>query len=59
MNTGIVTAPRFASSTRLDVTDVRTDQIPSRANAQRVGGAELYFERRGAKTYLVAAPSDQ
>lgn len=46
--------PQFAGTARVDVTDCETDRLPERARANNVGGAELYLERRGGKTYLVA-----
>mgnify|MGYP000271254804 CR=1 FL=1 len=44
---------RFAGSTRIDVTDCAATRIPDRAAANAIGGAEVYLERRGGRTYLV------
>jgi len=44
----------FAGTTRLDVTDWTAGRLPDRVAANDVDGAELYLERRGGRTYLVA-----
>lgn len=47
---------QLVSRTRFDVTDCDTDRLTERARANDVADAELYLERRGGKTYLVADP---
>ncbi|SMO46831.1 hypothetical protein [Halorubrum cibi] len=50
--------PRYASPTRVDVTECRTDRIADRIRSNRVAGGEVHLERRGGRTYLVATPTD-
>jgi hypothetical protein len=49
--------PQYATPTRVDVTDCRTDRIAERARRNRVRGSEVSLERRGGRTYLVTRPS--
>ncbi len=51
-------SPRYASPTRVDVTECRADRIADRARANRVAGSEVHLERRGGRTYLVTIPDD-
>ncbi|GAB6879979.1 hypothetical protein JCM17823_22530 [Halorubrum gandharaense] len=51
--------PRFASPTRLDVTDCPADRLDDRARANRVSDGELHLERRGGRTFLVATPTER
>ena len=48
--------PRYATPTRVDVTDCRTDRIADRARLNRVQNSEVYLERRGGRTFLVTTP---
>ncbi|MFC6890953.1 hypothetical protein [Halorubrum trueperi] len=50
--------PRYATPTRVDVTDCRTDRIADRMRMNRVRGSEVHLERRGGKTYLVTTPEE-
>ncbi|WP_066411171.1 hypothetical protein [Halorubrum aethiopicum] len=50
--------PRYASPTRVDVTECRTDRIADRVRSNRVAGGEVHLERRGGRTYLVATPTE-
>jgi len=50
--------PQYATPTRVDVTDCRTDRITDRARKNRVHGSEVYLERRGGRTFLVTAPTE-
>jgi hypothetical protein len=50
--------PRYATPTRVDVTDCRTDRLPDRVRANRVDGSEVHLERRGGRTFLVTRPSE-
>jgi hypothetical protein len=49
--------PQYATPTRVDVTDCRTDRIAERARRNRVRGSEVSIERRGGRTFLVTRPS--
>ncbi len=44
--------------TRVDVTDCPADAVSKRLRANRVAGSEVYLERRGGRTFLVATPSE-
>lgn len=57
MNARTAPTPQFASPTRLDVTDCAAARIEARAEANQLDDAELYLERRGGKTFLVAKPT--
>jgi len=50
--------PQYATPTRVDVTDCRTDRIADRARRNRVRGSEVHLERRGGRTYLVTTPAE-
>ncbi|ELZ48367.1 hypothetical protein C465_09720 [Halorubrum distributum JCM 9100] len=50
--------PRYATPTRVDVTDCRTDRLPDRVRANRVDGSEVHLERRGGRTFLVTRPRE-
>ena len=50
--------PQYATSTRRDVTDCRTDRIADLVRANRVRGSEVSLERRGGRTFLVTRPSE-
>ena len=50
--------PRFATSTRVDVTECTADRIADRARANRVVGSEVHLERVGGRTFLVTTPRD-
>ncbi|MFC6770535.1 hypothetical protein [Halorubrum pallidum] len=49
--------PRYATATRVDVTDCQTDRIVDRLRANRVRGSEVHLERRGGRTFLVTTPT--
>jgi hypothetical protein len=49
--------PRYATETRVDVTNCRTDRIADRIRSNRVTDAEVHLERRGGRTFLVATPT--
>lgn len=49
--------PRYATTTRVDVTDCRTSQIADRVHANRVRGSEVHLERRGGRIFLVTTPA--
>ncbi|SNR24511.1 hypothetical protein [Halorubrum vacuolatum] len=51
-------SPRYASLTRVDVTNCRADRIADRARVNRVAGSEVHLERRGGRTFLVTSPQD-
>lgn len=51
-------SPQLVSPTRVDVTDCDAANLPARARANDVAGAELYLERRGGRTFLVADPTE-
>ena len=57
MDAQTAATPRFVSGTRLDVTDWPVEELSERAREHRVRGARLHLERRGGRTYLVAAPT--
>lgn len=57
MNARTAPTPQFAAPTRLDVTDCAAARIEDRAEANQLDDAELYLERRGGKTFLVAKPT--
>ncbi|AUX08736.1 hypothetical protein AArcSl_1101 [Halalkaliarchaeum desulfuricum] len=48
--------PRFGSDLEVDVTDWTAEELSRRSRDYRVRGSELYLERRGGRTYLVADP---
>ncbi|WP_164932798.1 hypothetical protein [Halorubrum amylolyticum] len=50
--------PRYATPTRVDVTDCRTDRIADRARMNRVQDSEVHLERRGGRTFLVTTPAE-
>ena len=50
--------PQYATPTRVDVTDCRTDRIADRARMNRVRGSEVHLERRGGRTFLVTTPAE-
>ncbi len=50
--------PRYATPTRVDVTECRTDRIDDRVRTNRVTGSEVYLERRGGRTFLVTTPAE-
>ena len=50
--------PQYATSTRVDVTECRTDRIGDRIRMNRVQGSEVYLERRGGRTFLVTTPAE-
>ncbi|WP_164471168.1 hypothetical protein [Halorubrum sp. CSM-61] len=50
--------PRYATPTRVDVTECRTDRIADRARLNRVRGSEVHLERRGGRTFLVTTPAE-
>ena len=50
--------PRYATSTRVDVTDCRADRIADRVRMNRVRGSEVGLERRGGRTFLVTMPAE-
>ncbi|MFO8115547.1 MAG: hypothetical protein R6U01_09365 [Halorubrum sp.] len=50
--------PQYATPTRVDVTDCRTDRIADRVRMNRVRGSEVALERRGGRTFLVTRPSE-
>jgi len=50
--------PRYATPTRVDVTECRTDRIADRARRNRVRGSEVHLERRGGRTFLVTTPAE-
>jgi len=50
--------PQYATPTRKDVTDCRTDRIADRVRMNRVRGSEVALERRGGRTFLVTLPSE-
>ncbi|MFW6317168.1 MAG: hypothetical protein ACOC06_01710 [Halorubrum sp.] len=50
--------PQYATPTRVDVTDCRTDRIADRVRVNRVRGSEVALERRGGRTFLVTRPSE-
>lgn len=56
MGTQTAPTPRFGAPTRVDVTDWPAAELPERTRNHRIRGAELYLERRGGRTYLVADP---
>jgi len=49
--------PRYATATRVDITDCRTDHIADRIRANRVRGSEVHLERRGGRAFLVTTPT--
>lgn len=51
--------PRYATPTRVEVTECRTDRILDRARSNRVTGSEVHLERRGGRTFLVTTPIDR
>ncbi|ESS12518.1 MAG: hypothetical protein A07HR60_00619 [uncultured archaeon A07HR60] len=51
-------APQFTSPTRVEVTECRTERLPTRVQANNVDGATVYLERRGGRTFLVADPHE-
>ena len=50
--------PRYATETRVDVTNCRTDRIADRVRSNRVADADVHLERRGGRTFLVATPTN-
>jgi hypothetical protein len=58
MSAATADRPRYATPTRVDVTECRTDRLPERIRANRVDGSEVYLERRGGKTFLVTRPAE-
>jgi hypothetical protein len=50
--------PQYATATRVDVTDCRTDRITDRVRLNRVRGSEVHLERRGGRTFLVTTPTE-
>jgi hypothetical protein len=50
---GVSTGDAVGAEERIDVTDVPADQVQAYAGAGARRGAELFLERRGARTYLV------
>lgn len=57
MDAQTAATPRFVSGTRVDVTDWSVAELTERARKHRVRGADLYLERRGGRTFLVAEPT--
>ncbi|WP_435161881.1 hypothetical protein [Halorubrum sp. SY-15] len=57
MSATLESRPRYATETRVDVTDCRTDRIADRIRSNRVADAEVHLERRGGRTFLVATPT--
>ncbi|QKY17869.1 hypothetical protein [Halorubrum sp. CBA1229] len=58
MSASTQTRPRYATPTRKDVTDCRTDRIADLVRTNRVRGSEVALERRGGRTYLVTRPAE-
>ncbi|WP_200895647.1 MULTISPECIES: hypothetical protein [Halorubrum] len=50
--------PRYATPTRVDVTECRTDRIADRVRLNRVQGSEVHLEHRGGRTFLVTTPAE-
>ena len=50
--------PQYATATRVDVTDCRTDRITDRVRRNRVRGSEVHLECRGGRTFLVTTPTE-
>ncbi|EMA67626.1 hypothetical protein C461_07864 [Halorubrum aidingense JCM 13560] len=50
--------PRYATATRVDVTDCPADRIDDRIRRNRVRGSEVHLERRGGRTFLVTTPAE-
>ncbi|QCJ47446.1 MULTISPECIES: hypothetical protein [Haloprofundus] len=41
----------------IDITDLAAEEVPACVDRQRERGVELYLERKGARTFLVSAPT--
>lgn len=54
MTTQIGGVSEGRATDRIDVTDVPAEQVQAYAGAGRAGHADLFLERRGARTYLVS-----
>ena len=50
--------PRYATPTRVDITNCRTARIDDRVRMNRVRGSEVHLERRGGRTFLVTTPAE-
>jgi len=50
--------PQYATPTRVEVTDCRTDRIADRIRMNRVRGSEVHLERQGGRTFLVTTPAE-
>ncbi|WP_418282126.1 hypothetical protein [Halorubrum sp. DTA98] len=51
--------PRYATPTRVDVTECPARNVSRRVRANRVAGSEVHLERRGGRTFLVTTPTDE
>lgn len=42
----------------IEITELAAEDVPACIDRQREHGVELYLERKGARTFLVAAPAE-